>query len=126
MQPLQLRHLLQVKTHTNGVPSVLGNIILISVPKIKDLDLDKRKEKVKKMGLCFICLKSNHLSRSCTSGKNCGWCKGKHHRVLCMRNFNNKSAVKNTFKLSTYEGNSIQDLGRGGSVRNLDANAPSL
>ena len=41
-----------------------------------------------------------------------------------MRNFNNKSAVKNTFKLSTYEGNSIQDLGRGGSVRNLDANAP--
>ena len=92
--------------------------------QIKDLDLDKRKEKVKKMGLCFICLKSNHLSRSCTSGKNCGWCKGKHHRVLCMRNFNNKSAVKNTFKLSTYEGNSIQDLGRGGSVRNLDANAP--
>ena len=92
--------------------------------QIKDLDLDKRKEKVKKMGLCFICLKSNHLSRSCTSGKNCGLCKGKHHRVLCMRNFNNKGAVKNTFKLSTYEGNSIQDLGRGGSVRNLDANAP--
>ena len=41
-----------------------------------------------------------------------------------MRNFKNKSAVKNKFKLSTYEGNSIQDLGRGGSVRNLDGNAP--
>jgi len=43
-----------------------------------------RKEKLKKMGRCFICLKPRHLARDCRS-KNvtCTDCGRRHHVVVC-------------------------------------------
>ena len=50
-------------------------------PEIKDMNLDQRKEKIMRLGLCFICLGSHHLARNCQ--KHCYFCKGKHLTLLC-------------------------------------------
>ena len=52
-------------------------------PEIKDMNLDQRKEKIVRLGLCFICLGSQRLARNCQ--KHCYFCKGKHHAVLCQK-----------------------------------------
>ena len=59
-------------------------------PEIKDMNLDQRKEKIMRLGLCFICLGSQHLARNCQ--KHCYLCKGKHHAVLCQK----RSSSNNT------------------------------
>ena len=59
-------------------------------PEIKDMNLDQRKEKIMRLGLCFICLGSHHLARNCQ--KHCYFCKGKHHAVLCQK----RSSSNNT------------------------------
>ena len=38
----------------------------------------------KKNGMCFLCLRKNHLSRDCTENFRCFRCKNKHHVALCM------------------------------------------
>ena len=51
-----------------------------------------RKEKIK--GHCFICLKTGHKQKDCTSDKVCAHCKQKnrHHRSLCINKFPEKPA----------------------------------
>ena len=40
---------------------------------------------------CFVCLKSGHNSRSCTSRTRCYYCKGKHHSSICQSRAQNPS-----------------------------------
>ena len=50
--------------------------------ELNGLDLEARKNKIRKLGLCFVCL-GNHLAKDCS--KVCFHCKGAHHAVLCLR-----------------------------------------
>ncbi len=45
--------------------------------------LQERQSKVRELGLCFRCLGSSHLARSCT--KLCSDCNGYHHISLCYK-----------------------------------------
>lgn len=89
--------------------------------QIKNLDLEARKEKVKHLGLCFQCLKPGHVSRLCTSTRNCGWCRGKHHRVFCNRNFS-KTSVSGSDTAVKVSTNGVA-MGR---AQKLDGNASSF
>ena len=44
--------------------------------------VDERKNTVKRLGLCFICL-APHMSSQCTKSTGCESCHKKHHRLLC-------------------------------------------
>ena len=46
-------------------------------------DLQTRKDHVKKLKRCFICLKPDHTMRNCTSTRGCYYCKGKHNSAIC-------------------------------------------
>ena len=41
-----------------------------------------RWEKIKKMGLCFICLSDQHYSRDCKEKTVCDYCNGNHNNLL--------------------------------------------
>ena len=44
---------------------------------------DKRKAVLKKDGLCYVCLKKNHISRNCRSRLRCAKCQKRHHTSIC-------------------------------------------
>ena len=46
-------------------------------------DPDARRKLLQEKRKCFVCLKSGHNSRSCTSRTRCYYCKGKHHSSIC-------------------------------------------
>ncbi|CAC5425230.1 unnamed protein product [Mytilus coruscus] len=49
-------------------------------------------------GLCYICLKSGHRLRDCTSDRKCVYCgkTKKHHRSLCLKKFaTNRTEISN-------------------------------
>lgn len=49
-----------------------------------DNTLNLRKEKLKKMGRCFICLGQRHMAKFCkTNGVSCGVCGRRHHPTMC-------------------------------------------
>ncbi|XP_028407174.1 uncharacterized protein LOC114529561 [Dendronephthya gigantea] len=45
----------------------------------------ERKDILRKSGRCFVCLKTNHMSRNCNSPRNCRHCNNKHHQSICER-----------------------------------------
>lgn len=49
--------------------------------QFQKMDRDTKAAKVKALGLCFNCLKSNYMASECKSG-NCRKCKRKHHTLL--------------------------------------------
>ena len=49
---------------------------------IGNLDWLARREKIKRMRLCFLCL-GKHLAMDCWPKGHCYFCKGHHHAVLC-------------------------------------------
>lgn len=49
-----------------------------------DNTLNLRKEKLKKMGRCFICLGQRHMAKFCkTKGVTCSACGRRHHPTMC-------------------------------------------
>ena len=53
--------------------------------------LDERKRKISAAGLCFRCLKKNHLAKHCSSV--CSKCHGRHHVLLCNNNDKNSNEI---------------------------------
>ena len=45
--------------------------------------VDARKESLRKSGRCFVCLRRNHISRTCRSSLKCSTCNGRHHVSIC-------------------------------------------
>ena len=46
-------------------------------------NIDTRKDILKRKYLCFVCLKTGHLARNCTSNYSCQKCQKKHHISIC-------------------------------------------
>ena len=46
-------------------------------------DVKARKSILRNKGRCFLCLKSNHVSKDCRSGRPCYHCGGYHHISIC-------------------------------------------
>ncbi|GFR66710.1 transposon Ty3-G Gag-Pol polyprotein [Elysia marginata] len=68
-----------------------GNHYYDRCQELKDLDFDSRKDKIKKLGLCYLCL-GKHFAKECQ--KACYFCKGKHHSVLCKKQIEKRTSVK--------------------------------
>ena len=49
------------------------------------VEVEARKQILKKSGWCFRCLKKGHLSHECRSSVKCFNCHGHHHRSICAR-----------------------------------------
>ena len=47
------------------------------------VQVDARKQILKKSGRCFVCLKKGHISRECRSKSRCSKCGGRHHISIC-------------------------------------------
>ncbi|XP_059418644.1 uncharacterized protein LOC132153278 [Carassius carassius] len=46
-----------------------------------------RKEKLKKLSRCFVCLGTKHIARFCRSKcRSCATCRGRHHAAICEKN----------------------------------------
>lgn len=55
---------------------------LYKCPAFNNMKIDDRRELVKKMSLCFNCLKKGHGSLKCKSENRCTKCKKLHHSML--------------------------------------------
>ena len=47
------------------------------------VQVEARKQSLRKSGRCFSCLRKGHLSRNCRSTNRCRTCNGRHHTSLC-------------------------------------------
>ena len=63
--------------------------------------VEERKQILKKLGSCYVCLKRGHRAFECLTKKTCYFCKKEnyHHRSLCHQNVNNYSVPLNKTKL---------------------------
>ena len=51
-------------------------------PKFLEMDVSKRKDLVKTLGLCYSCLRGGHLSKNCKHKLTCNECKKPHPTSL--------------------------------------------
>ncbi|KAF5282887.1 hypothetical protein FQR65_LT14190 [Abscondita terminalis] len=51
-------------------------------PKVRTWTLDEKKERIKRKGCCFLCLRFSHLSRMCRFYLICTICKGRHFAIM--------------------------------------------
>ena len=56
---------------------------------------DERKQILRRLGRCFICLKKFHVSKNCRSLSRCHKCGGKHHTSICFRGSSRGSRTDN-------------------------------
>lgn len=47
------------------------------------IEVEARKQLLRKSGRCFSCLKRGHLGRNCRSSHRCRTCGGSHHASIC-------------------------------------------
>ena len=46
-------------------------------------DINARKTLLRQQGWCYICLRRNHLAKTCCSNVTCHSCSGRHHQSIC-------------------------------------------
>ena len=46
---------------------------------------EERKQALRGMGRCFVCIKQGHLGRNCKSSSRCKHCNGRHHSSICFK-----------------------------------------
>lgn len=73
----------KVNTYRNQCPNCKETHYINQCPKFLALNAATRIRVVKRLGLCFNCLASNHILPNCRAS-NCRTCKGKHHTLLHM------------------------------------------
>ena len=49
------------------------------------MQVEARKEILRRSGRCFICLRKGHIGRECRSTTKCSKCGGRHHISICFR-----------------------------------------
>lgn len=59
-----------------------GNHFIDRCFKFKKLNVKARRDAIRILHLCFICLSDKHLVSQCTSLKSCSKCNSKHHVLL--------------------------------------------
>ena len=47
------------------------------------VQIESRKQSLRRSGRCFLCLRRGHLGRDCRSSSRCHVCKGRHHSSIC-------------------------------------------
>lgn len=47
------------------------------------MTIQQRQEVVRKLNLCYVCLRKGHRSSNCTFKVNCTICQGKHYNIMC-------------------------------------------
>ena len=67
--------------------------------------VEERKQILKRLGCCYVCLKRGHSAFECLIQKTCNFCKREnyHHRSLCHQNVNNYSVPSTMTKLLDYK-----------------------
>ena len=76
-----------LKSHeetSHDCPLADGQHAVVDCPAFSKMEPDERAETAKNAQLCFRCLKPGHISRKCSSSKECGIddCKKKHHKLI--------------------------------------------
>ncbi|XP_054083409.1 uncharacterized protein LOC128920346 [Zeugodacus cucurbitae] len=61
-------------------------------PTVLALNLEQRFEAIRRLQLCYKCLRAGHSLRQCSSG-NCRNCGRKHNTILCRAKVNNASTL---------------------------------
>ena len=46
---------------------------------------EERKQALREMGRCFVCIRQGHLGRNCKSSSRCKHCNGRHHSSICFK-----------------------------------------
>ena len=64
-------------------------------------DVQARKDLLKKGNRCFMCLKTDHISRNCQKTKPCFYCKKLHNSAVCC----DKTSSKNSEVSTNYASN---------------------
>ena len=57
-------------------------------------DVNKRKDILRNLGRCFVCLRTGHMLKDCTIGRNCRICGKRHHQSICFGKVSPKSQRK--------------------------------
>ncbi|XP_049317010.1 uncharacterized protein LOC125779783 [Bactrocera dorsalis] len=77
---------INIQTHPPhiGCPQCSGNHRLVRCPQFRNMQVPERWERVRRLAVCFNCLRSGHTVRQCTSGA-CSFCQQRHNTLLCRR-----------------------------------------
>lgn len=65
---------------------------MFNCPRFKSLDVEHRRQKVRALGICDLCLRKGHYSSNCTM-KPCHECDERHNSWLCTRKIKVASTV---------------------------------
>ena len=55
--------------------------------------VDLKRDRIKQLGLCYNCLRKNHLVRDCKINQGCTKCSGRHHTSICSSTGNDLTNV---------------------------------
>ncbi|XP_054083369.1 uncharacterized protein LOC128920315 [Zeugodacus cucurbitae] len=67
-----------------GCPQCSGNHRLIRCLQFRNMQVPERWDRVRRLAVCFNCLRSEHTVHQCTSGV-CSFCQQGHNTLLCRR-----------------------------------------
>ncbi|XP_049308645.1 uncharacterized protein LOC125777602 [Bactrocera dorsalis] len=67
-----------------GCPQCSGNHRLIRCLQFRNMQVPERWERVRRLAVCFNCLRSGYTVRQCSSGA-CSFCQQGHNTLLCRR-----------------------------------------
>lgn len=73
---------------------------LYQCPSFSQISVDDRWNEVKKIGVCFNCLREKHTTRDCKFG-HCKYCNGKHNSILHRNKVTNNTRDTNVNEEST-------------------------
>ena len=72
-----------VTSGNNNIHCVYCNGNHFSASCTKVVTQNERKERLRKSGRCYNCLRMSHKFKNCDSPKNCRYCHHRHHQSLC-------------------------------------------
>ena len=79
--------------------------------------IEERKNKIKRNGMCFLCLRKGHTARDCKETYSCFKCKNRHHVAICDKKNDSSSIPSNSQGTSTNNDNgSVNFTSNGNNV----------
>lgn len=77
---------------------------------------DSRRDRVKTLELCFVCMKKGHRAVNCKITPECRHCQGKHHTFMCIKLIKQNTTVNTVTVSNTKKRTAGCDVGKSSNL----------